>query len=271
MHQKNADEMSELEKVNIRVQSIEDSLAAKGIEVVRVPPIILGRQPRGMPVVTMTVSKSSGGARRIVLVTEGQSRDSIGIQDWAVDMTIEPGPQPMMNIDGWVELTDARLMRPQKCWAQGDVDVEGMIEQGDHVALRFNNNPNWNVQATVTSVGGRRIVFAERTPHAIPEPVRITEHNEYKKDRRLFTQPGEGAPELVPETVGLLGRTILKGWTNGRLGPNTAFNERIVIGFQTSEEYSHAPYRQISIWCSRYKNSSKDGIEMTVELPTRRA
>jgi hypothetical protein len=278
MHQKHPNEMSELEKVENEVRSITDALIAKGIEIPRVVPIILGRKPRGMPV-TVSVHISKPDRRQIRLVSEQQSTDDIGIRDWDVDIVIEPGgvESGIRDFGGWIELSDARLMRPQKCWAQGNVDVEGTVEQGDRVNLQFNNS-DWRAEATITGVANRRIIFAERSPHPLREIKNINAYNEYRPKDRLLDMSQR---ELVIEKVGIMGKTVIRKWTDGRPGPNRALNElRVIPGsiplpgestYNSMNPNSPVTFRTIDVWCSQYKNSSKDGIEMTVELPTRRA
>ena len=259
MHAKSMDEMSKEEQLEVRMNAIENALKSKGIEVEKVvPSIVLGRPSREAPAISMNVSKSQGGYIRL---DSEKGDNDIQIDAWEVEVRFEPGSVGLLVSEGWVDLSDDRLAKTQRVWANGLVDIEGKLERGDVIRLRFNNS-DWTADSLVTDVRGCRLNFSQKVPHPGPESRVISGYNEYRQSEKLIAGP----QELVVESIGLMGRKVVKNWRGGRPGSNQVLN-----GKATSVERPASDLlRQITIWCSRYSNGSKDGIEMTVELPIRK-
>jgi hypothetical protein len=258
MHQLRESELSEADLVKLRLTRIESVLAENGIAIRRADPLILGRQPHGTPAIAATITKQESGCW-LRLFSKDQSADDVSIASFEVEISIV---NAMLDLKGWLELSDDSLMHPQIAWSRGSTDAQAQLEQGDRVNLRFNGT-DWSTDAVVTSIHDQYINFIGHNSFPMAEPKAINSYNEYRESEKLLDPLTR--QELQVESTILSAKKRIRGWRNGRPGKNSAFNG------MTSDLDGRASglFRTIELWASSYENLSGN-VTMTVELPVRR-
>ena len=261
MHTKTVQEMSQIEALEWRANQVEQALAKCGIQIPRSPPVVLGRSPGSNPRLTLSIAKANG--RWIKLYSRPESKDDVCLESWRLVADVRPSAESgsgTLSLEGEVMLTNTSLVASQQVWDLNGKDVLGQIEVGDICTVWFGNS-GWSEQGTIAAMKQSTLTIKGVRSHPIPEQAPVNVYNEYQPDKPLVDPTTRSELTLKKSLSGL----TVEGLSVGRIGANAVFNGKSsdIDGRETDL------LRQISVWCSRYENNSKDGISMTVELPRR--